>query len=157
MPGQMAKGNMDLVAVSLLIVIPTRHPFDSQANNLASTCVTMSTEVETKLPPTEVLNHVVDVHCHAQNRELPPEVMESLAITICTMAWCPRDQEVVADIARKWPDKVIPGFGMYKAYDIQSMTDGVDQDRVPSLGGTPSLNHPWSSSKQRRTLPFAIS
>ena len=63
------------------------------------------------LPSSDVLKHIVDVHCHPTDSEITEEHMRELEITICAMATRREDQELVADLALKYPDKVIPCFG----------------------------------------------
>lgn len=65
------------------------------------------------LPPKDVLKHIVDVHCHPTDSEITDEHMNALQITICAMATRQDDQERVAELARKYSDKVIPCFGEY--------------------------------------------
>ena len=62
-------------------------------------------------PPQDVLRHVVDVHCHPTDSEIRDEVVEEMSITICAMATKPDDQALVAELANKFPTKVIPCFG----------------------------------------------
>ena len=73
----------------------------------------MSSNTTPILPSPNVLKHVVDVHNHVQNLPITTESMDALSMTICPMAWQPADQHVVAEIARKWPEKVVPGFGVF--------------------------------------------
>ncbi|OSD06213.1 Metallo-dependent hydrolase [Trametes coccinea BRFM310] len=65
--------------------------------------------------PRAVLAHVVDVHCHPTDSkaEMTHRVVEDLPIRICAMATRRSDQELVADLARAHPDKVVPCFGYH--------------------------------------------
>ncbi|KAI9056986.1 TatD DNase family Scn1 [Trametes sanguinea] len=65
--------------------------------------------------PRAVLAHVVDVHCHPtdSDAEMTHRVVEDLPIRICAMATRHSDQELVAELARAHPDKVIPCFGYH--------------------------------------------
>lgn len=64
-----------------------------------------------KLPPPDILRHVVDVHCHPTDSHISPEAMEELPIKICAMSTRPSDQELVRELANGNPDKVVPCFG----------------------------------------------
>ncbi|EJD03792.1 TatD DNase family Scn1 [Fomitiporia mediterranea MF3/22] len=64
-------------------------------------------------PPLDVLKHVVDVHCHPTDSEIPSNVIDELPITICAMATRPDDQSLVADLAKSHQDKVVPCFGFH--------------------------------------------
>ena len=66
-----------------------------------------------ELPPPSVLAHVVDVHCHPTDTDIPDGLPDDLHITICAMSARTRDQPLVRDLATKCPDKVIPAFGEY--------------------------------------------
>jgi hypothetical protein len=59
------------------------------------------------LPSKDVLEHVVDVHCHPTDEiEIADDVMNSLHIKICAMATNSNDQQRVADLAKRFPDNV---------------------------------------------------
>ncbi|KAI0778717.1 TatD DNase family Scn1, partial [Trametes elegans] len=62
-----------------------------------------------------VLAHVVDVHCHPTDSDLAMtrEAARTLPIRICAMATRGSDQDLVADLARAAPDKVVPCFGYH--------------------------------------------
>lgn len=64
------------------------------------------------LPPREVLEHVVDVHCHPTDSPCPADAMDNLAVRICAMATRTSDQSLVRDLALAYPQKVIPCFGL---------------------------------------------
>jgi len=64
-----------------------------------------------EFPPPSVLAHVVDVHCHPTDTDIPDGFPDDLHITICAMSTRTRDQPLVRDIATRCPDKVIPAFG----------------------------------------------
>jgi len=63
-----------------------------------------------ELPPPSVLAHVVDVHCHPTDTDIP-DGFPDLPIKICAMSTRTRDPPLVRDIATRCPDKVIPAFG----------------------------------------------
>ncbi|KAI0756466.1 hypothetical protein C8Q80DRAFT_32857 [Daedaleopsis nitida] len=65
--------------------------------------------------PREVLAHVLDVHCHPTDSDMKMthSVVEDMTIRICAMATRRSDQRLVADLARRHPDKVIPCFGYH--------------------------------------------
>ncbi|KDQ63112.1 hypothetical protein JAAARDRAFT_120667 [Jaapia argillacea MUCL 33604] len=65
------------------------------------------------LPSPAVLRHVIDVHCHPTDSEIPPVSMDRLPIKICAMATRGSDQSKVADLATAYPEKVIPCFGYH--------------------------------------------
>lgn len=65
------------------------------------------------LPSNDILQHVVDVHCHPTDAPLIlPESMDRLQITVCAMATRQSDQVLVHNLATAYPAKVIPCFGM---------------------------------------------
>ena len=67
------------------------------------------------LPSSQVLRHVVDVHCHpTEAPEIDPDIMQNLCITICAMASRQSDQLRVRDLAVRYPDHVIPCFGQHR-------------------------------------------
>lgn len=92
-----------------------------------------------ELPPSEVLQHVVDVHCHPTDApSILPESMEKLDITICAMSSKPSDQPLVYNLAKSHPRKVIPCFGaLYKSF-VYSLPAHI----VPCYS---SGYHPWFS------------
>ena len=59
----------------------------------------------------EVLAHVVDVHCHPTDSPLNHELMSSLHIRVCAMATRHSDQALVRELAMLYPGKVVPCFG----------------------------------------------
>ncbi|KAH9897885.1 hypothetical protein C8Q73DRAFT_682898 [Cubamyces lactineus] len=65
--------------------------------------------------PHEVLAHVVDVHCHPTDSDfgMTSEFVKELPIRICAMSTRRSDQELVANLARAHPEKVIPCFGYH--------------------------------------------
>jgi Tat protein secretion system quality control protein TatD with DNase activity len=97
-------------------------PFDS--DNLTS-----------PLPSAEVLRHVVDVHCHPTDTEIRPVDLNGLPIRICAMASRRSDQNRVAELARSYPDKIIPAFGRVVSFLIP-----IFQSSRTCLGF-----HPWFS------------
>lgn len=60
-----------------------------------------------------VLAHIVDVHCHPVESPYDDQTMNDLPIHICAMATTATDQQKIATLAKKWPDKVTPAFGTY--------------------------------------------
>ncbi|TFK77437.1 Metallo-dependent hydrolase [Pluteus cervinus] len=65
-------------------------------------------------PHPQVLQHVVDVHCHPTDAPfIAPESMERLNITICAMSSRQSDQVLVRNLAATYPTKVIPCFGYH--------------------------------------------
>lgn len=66
-----------------------------------------------ELPPPSVLAHVVDVHCHPTDTDIPDGFPGDLPIKICAMSAQTRDQPLVRDIATRSPDKVTPAFGAF--------------------------------------------
>jgi hypothetical protein len=66
---------------------------------------------------TSVLCHVVDVHCHPTDAPtIAAASMEKLQIRICAMATTQSDQDLVRDLADKYPEKVIPCFGQPRVH-----------------------------------------
>jgi hypothetical protein len=63
------------------------------------------------LPPPSVLRHVVDVHCHPTDSEIPVKIMDNLPIALCAMSTLQADQGLVRDLAAAFPAKVVPCFG----------------------------------------------
>ena len=65
----------------------------------------------------DVLEHVVDVHCHPTDSDMAMTlaVVQDIPMRLCAMATRQSDQRLVADLARAHPDKVIPCFGWYPA------------------------------------------
>jgi len=78
----------------------------------------------------EVLKHIVDAHCHptdAQN--VSDEAMERLDITICPMSSMKSDQDKVAQLATKYPSKVIPSFGYHPWFSyLISLEDSISKE-----------------------------
>lgn len=66
-----------------------------------------------EFPPPSVLAHVVDVHCHPTDTDIPDGFPDDLPIKICAMSAQTRDQPLVRDIAARGPDKVTPAFGAF--------------------------------------------
>ncbi|KAF9270711.1 Metallo-dependent hydrolase [Marasmius fiardii PR-910] len=61
-----------------------------------------------------ILNsHVIDVHCHPTDSDIPTESIEALEIRICAMSTRREDQPLVRSLALSYPDKVIPCFGYH--------------------------------------------
>ncbi|KAF8336460.1 uncharacterized protein EI90DRAFT_3144694 [Cantharellus anzutake] len=62
-------------------------------------------------PP--LISHLVDVHCHPTDTQIIDEDIDALPLRLCAMASRDSDQQLVADLARKWPHKIIPCFGWH--------------------------------------------
>ena len=59
------------------------------------------------LPPREVLEHLVDVHCHpTEELEVSDEAMRELPLRICAMSSNSDDQEKVEDLYNRYSQKV---------------------------------------------------
>jgi TatD related DNase len=67
----------------------------------------------------QVLRHVVDVHCHPTDSPIPLQSMQELSITICAMSTRPSDQVLVRELAEAHPDKVVPCFGQRLTYTLR--------------------------------------
>ncbi|EPT03519.1 hypothetical protein FOMPIDRAFT_1028783 [Fomitopsis schrenkii] len=65
------------------------------------------------LPSSDVLAHVVDVHCHPTDSRLDEELLAKVSHRLCAMATRGTDQELVAILACRYPDKVVPCFGYH--------------------------------------------
>lgn len=85
-----------------------RRPRTRAENRLLPTQPTTTTLMSL---PVDVLEHIVDVHCHPTDSEITADDMERLPIKLCTMATRQSDQELVANLARALPNKIIPCFG----------------------------------------------
>ncbi|KAF8309019.1 Metallo-dependent hydrolase [Clavulina sp. PMI_390] len=64
-------------------------------------------------PPS--FKHLTDVHCHptASLADITDEEMSKLPLRVVAMSSRARDQSLVADLATKWPDKIVPCFGYH--------------------------------------------
>jgi len=79
---------------------------ESGTESLASTTALDMTEIPS-LPSSDVLEHIVDVHCHPTDEaEIADDVMNNLHIKICAMATNSNDQQRVAGLAMRFPDNV---------------------------------------------------
>ncbi|KXN88838.1 Cut9-interacting protein scn1 [Leucoagaricus sp. SymC.cos] len=68
----------------------------------------------TELPSSDILRHVVDVHCHpTDSPSITPESIDKLPITICAMSTRERDQILVRNLAIAGASKIIPCFGYH--------------------------------------------
>lgn len=65
----------------------------------------------TSLPPLSVLQHITDVHCHPTDSRISTDDAQTLPLRICAMATRSSDQDLVRDLAKSNPDRVIPCFG----------------------------------------------
>ena len=74
-------------------------------------CGTTSAVNSTQLPPRSVLEHITDVHCHPTDSRISSEEVKGLPIQICAMATRLDDQDLVRNLAKANPEKVIPCFG----------------------------------------------
>ncbi|THV07458.1 Metallo-dependent hydrolase [Dendrothele bispora CBS 962.96] len=82
------------------------------------------------LPRSDLLRHVIDVHCHPTDASLiSPESMENLSITICAMSSNQSDQARVRELASAYPDKVVPCFGHHPWFShIISLENDVQKE-----------------------------
>ncbi|KAH9081590.1 TatD DNase family Scn1 [Lactarius deliciosus] len=65
-------------------------------------------------PAPQVLEHLVDVHCHPTDApSITASSVESLPCTLCAMSTQAGDQSKVAALARAHPDRVVPAFGYH--------------------------------------------
>lgn len=64
------------------------------------------------MPPTDVLQHVIDVHAHPTDSNITEAEIDQLPITVCAMATRHNDQQLVAKLARALPEKIVPCFGL---------------------------------------------
>ena len=78
-----------------------------------------------EFPPPSVLAHVVDVHCHPTDTDIPDAFPEDLRITICAMSARTRDQPLVRELTTKCPEKVIPAFGVFISPLFQLLSFGM--------------------------------
>ncbi|KAJ3517866.1 hypothetical protein NLJ89_g228 [Agrocybe chaxingu] len=64
------------------------------------------------LPPSSVLSHIVDVHCHPTDAPdgVAASAMDSLVISICAMSSMQTDQAKVKALASAYPEKVTSAF-----------------------------------------------
>jgi Tat protein secretion system quality control protein TatD with DNase activity len=66
------------------------------------------------LPASEILAHLIDVHCHPTDApSIAASTIESLPCTLCAMSTQEGDQSKVASLARARPDRVVPAFGYH--------------------------------------------
>ncbi|KAF9469807.1 TatD DNase family Scn1 [Collybia nuda] len=78
------------------------------------------------LPGQEILNHIVDVHCHPTDASsISPDSMHHLQITICAMSTMQSDQSRVRDLAISYPTKVVPCFGYHPWFSYLISTQPV--------------------------------
>jgi len=76
------------------------------------------------LPPNDVLQHVVDVHCHPTDApHILPESIDQLQITVCAMASRQSDQILVQNLATAYPSKIVPCFGYHPWFSHFITTD----------------------------------
>ncbi|KAF5368579.1 hypothetical protein D9758_002183 [Tetrapyrgos nigripes] len=85
--------------------------------------------VSNPLPHSDILHHVVDVHCHPTDApSISSSSMENLPITICAMSSNQSDQSRVRNLASAYPEKVIPCFGYHPWFShIISVESGVEK------------------------------
>ena len=91
---------------------------DSESSNGDNAKVVFSTdEHDMKIAldsvPSEVLKHVIDVHCHPTDSDMDMTLIavQNTPVRMCAMATRGSDQRLVGDLARAQPDRVIPCFG----------------------------------------------
>ncbi|KAM6498682.1 TatD DNase family Scn1 [Amanita muscaria] len=88
------------------------------------------------LPDQQVLQHVVDVHCHPTDASvISHETLQNLRITICAMATRQSDQLLVRDLALQYPSKIIPCFGYHPwfSYSIAIRPFSSKEDHYKTL------------------------
>ncbi|KAF8910141.1 hypothetical protein CPB84DRAFT_1355249 [Gymnopilus junonius] len=92
---------------------------DPSAQPSSSTSVHSSSSSSLSSPPpslpgSDVLRHIVDVHCHPTDApSISPESMRKLGITVCAMSSMQSDQTKVKELALAYPEKVVPCFGYH--------------------------------------------
>ena len=71
-----------------------------------------ASQVETagQLPHPSLLSHLFDVHAHPTDNDLGT-APDELRMTLCAMSTNGRDQQLVEDLARRKPEKIVPCFG----------------------------------------------
>lgn len=74
------------------------------------------------LPSSDVLTHIVDAHCHPTDSPLDEEFFSQVSHRVCAMATRGTDQELVAVLARRYPDKVVPCFGTSGHHNLANRT-----------------------------------
>lgn len=84
------------------------------------------------LPSSDVLAHVVDVHCHPTDSRLDEELLAKVSHRLCAMATRGTDQELVAILACRYPDKVVPCFGPSRLHNMP-IASLLPPNRVSSL------------------------
>lgn len=114
-----------------------------------------------EFPPPSVLAHVVDVHCHPTDTDIPDGFPNDLLLTICAMSAQTRDQPLVRDLASRCPEKVIPAFG--ERIRISALTSPVTRTygykvyRVSSMVGTPDRTDETRVETEALRIAVAIS
>ncbi|KAJ7293052.1 TatD DNase family Scn1 [Mycena rebaudengoi] len=63
--------------------------------------------------PSNLLAHIVDVHCHPTDGLISDESMRNLHITLLAQSTRSGDQRVVRNLSLSYPNKVIPCFGYH--------------------------------------------
>ncbi|GLB35823.1 putative DNase family Scn1 [Lyophyllum shimeji] len=111
------------------------------------------------LPPPNVLEHIVDVHCHPTDApSISLESMARLHITICAMSTMESDQQRVRDLALAHPTKVVPCFGYHPwfTYQISIHPHSSKDDHYRRLflqAASPSSDHVAILEKLLPSLP----
>lgn len=100
-----------------------------------------------------VLARLVDVHCHPVESPYDDKTIDDLPIHICAMATTASDQHKIATLARKWPSKVTPAFGMYHPGAI-SLIPLTSPRRLPPV--VFSCHCPHTTQIQRRSLSISL-
>jgi len=72
------------------------------------------------LPSSDILCHIVDVHCHPTDvpGSISADSMDKLDITICAMSSMESDQDKVKDLGARYPEKVVPCFGQWTPFYV---------------------------------------
>lgn len=108
-----------------------------------------------EFPPPSVLAHVIDVHCHPTDTDIPDGFPDDLQITICAMSNRTRDQPLVRDIATRCPDKVIPAFGKCARISVGIHKPGKSPDSDVLMDTRCIGYHPWWSHQIALTKPVS--
>lgn len=115
-----------------------------------------------EFPPPSILAHVVDVHCHPTDTDIPDGFPDDLHINICAMSAQTRDQPLVRELAIRCPEKVTPAFGeCVRTPAVTSLVNFVrgtyrhKVNRVPSMVGTPDCPRETRVEKETLRVPAA--
>ncbi|KAH9858333.1 TatD DNase family Scn1 [Lenzites betulinus] len=109
--------------------------------------------------PRAVLAHVLDVHCHPtdSNFAMTVEAAKQMPTRVCAMATRRSDQQLVADLARAHPARVLPCFGyhpwFYHWISVQPAASKEEHYRALFLP-TSIVSTPQQNTAFERLLPF---